>query len=334
LNIYVFIDLLLITVIIYLRRWERARYTIRQPRTNPLVAVADRPEFVGRSHNQEDDMDVVLSFYPDLQPRPEPTIADLIRHREALECEGFVHVTSQDMQLLCGQAFGLPALIEAANAAPDDPDGRGLRRRLYRTASFQPWSGTVRFDDSFAANDGRQYVPYYQAPTVNTDQGGKERRFTPLPDHLESNALLKRLIHVLFLMIPGQMIERRLVVRVGLHLIKLFSDGRRIALPSPNCLHTDGEPWTALVLIDRENVTPNSATNFIASRHCKGSQPQDISPHEVICEITMKAPLETTMVDDSRLSHSVTGCLGANGQPGWRTSLLIDFSPMRPERTS
>lgn len=255
-------------------------------------------------------------------------------HRNALEKEGFVHIAGADMRGACGEVGGMERLLEAANQAPGDAHSNGLRRRYYRTATLQPWSGSLRFDDCFIDPDGRSYVPYYQSSGVNADQGGKERRFDPLPNDLEANPLLRALIYMLFSVVPGQMIEQRLPVRVGIHLIRLMSDGRRIALPSPNCLHTDGEPWTAIILIDRWNVTQTTARNFVARRQCKGAQPQDVNSDDILAAVTMTEALETIMIDDARVAHSVSGCLGIDGNVGWRSSLLIDFSPMYPERTT
>jgi hypothetical protein len=104
-------------------------------------------------------------------------------------------------------------------------------------------------------------------------------------------------------------------------------------VPSPNTLHTDGEPWTAIILIDRFNVAPGSAKSYIARRRCRYRQPQDLNPEDIFFERTLSKSLETVIVDDARVSHAVTGCLGASCQSGWRTSLLIDYSSMKPDRT-
>lgn len=254
------------------------------------------------------------------------------RHRLTLEQESFVHVPASDMATLCNHA-SLTGIKAAADAAPPDPHSSGGRNRFYRTAEYQPWSRRFRFHDPFWSRGG-WYVPYFQAEATNSDQGGKERRFAPLPDALEEDPLLIAAVSTIESWIPGEMIERRLPLRVGVHLIRLWSDGRRRALPSPPHLHTDGEPWTAIMLVDRENVTEDSARNFIAKRQCYGLHPRDIDPDDMIQEITMRTPLETILVDDARVSHHVCGVQGAHGQPGHRTSLLIDFSPSWPERTS
>jgi hypothetical protein len=258
---------------------------------------------------------------------------NIVRHRDLLEQEGYVHIDGTDVETLCG-GVNLYALAAAAAAAPIDPYSNGMRRRYYRTATFYPWTGTVRFDDTFTDAAGVQFVPYYQAATINGDAGGAERRFAPLPGDLERDAALLGLIRSFFEILPGDMIEHRLPIRIGLHLIRLFSDGRRIALPSPNTLHTDGEPWTAITLIDRVNVSSNSARSFVARRDCRERQPHEIDPDDILFQGTLAKTLETVIVDDARVSHAVTGCLGANGKPGWRTSLLIDYSSMHPFRTT
>jgi hypothetical protein len=264
---------------------------------------------------------------------PEVRQGKITKFRDLLEQEGHVHLEGAAVVDLL-ERVSLHALGAAADAAPQDPYGQGMRRRFYRTATLYPWTGNIRFDDPFIGANGVQFVPYYQPRAINGDADGKERRFAPLPDELEKDATLLAMIRLFFSLLPGDMIERRLPARVGLHLIRLFSDGRRIALPSPNSLHTDGEPWTAIVLLDRVNVSAHSAKSFVASRHCRGKQPQEIDPDDVLVEKTLTETLETIIIDDARVSHAVTGCLGANSKPGWRTTLLIDFSSLHPFRTA
>ena len=258
--------------------------------------------------------------------------ATVIKARNALEQSGFAYIAGQELATCCGYS-DLSVLQSAADKAPVDPYSDGLRRRYYRTAILYPWTMAIHFDDVFIGADGTKFVPYYQAAEINSEANGTERRFPPLPTVLEHDRMLLALIRAFFAMLPGEMIERRLPIRVGIHLIRLFSDGRRIALPSPNTLHTDGEPWTAITLIDRVNVTHGTAKSFVARRDRRGNQPQDVSPEDIYFERTLSTPLESVIVDDARVSHAVTGCLGADGKEGWRTSLLIDFSPMYPLRT-
>lgn len=283
-------------------------------------------------------MDTMIIDSPVLLPRQpalSPIARDLsVKYRNRLDQSGLVHVAATDTQRM-GTDLDPTAIAMAAAEAPRDPnDSHGLRRRLYRTGVYQPHSGTMRFDDVHLGQDGSPYVPYYQEASINSDAAGQARRFAPLPDRLEQNGTLRQLVRIVFEMIPGDLIDRHRNQAIGMHLTQLWSDGRQRAMPSPPHLHTDGEPWTAIILIDRVNCAQGSAVNYIAKRHCRGKQPQDCDRDDIIAAITMHTPLEIIMVDDARVSHHVSGVHGANGMPGFRTTLLIDVSPLHPERTS
>jgi hypothetical protein len=268
------------------------------------------------------------------KPRPITGTAlhdKLVSRRDELERAGFVHVGGSEMSAYLGALDGT-RLRETANNLPLDSSGDGQRRRMYRTGFFNAWTDDFRFDPAFQGADG-PYVPYWQSAGTNADASGRERRFAPLPDDLENDPLLQQAVRVSFKFIPSDYIACNLPIRVGLHLIRLYSDGRRVCTPSPNHLHTDGEPFTAIILLDRVNIADHTAISFVADRACAGHQPVDVPADSILAKVRMSEALETLMVDDGRVSHSVSGALGATGKPGYRTSLLIDFSDIRLERT-
>ena len=280
-----------------------------------------------------DDLNVMKCFVPQVDRPACGTEAyeKMSAYRGRFDRHGYVHVSGPDMQTLTGHTDNRP-LLEVANDMPLDPYGGGQRRRLYRTAMFYPWAGELRFDPVFRGPGG-SYVPYFQDQSLNGDQGGHERRFCPVPDRLETDQLLRRLISILYHLIPKGLIESRLPIRTGIHFIRLSSDGREACVPSPNTVHVDGEPFTAIVLIDRVNVTKHSAGNIIAKRHCAGLQAQDIAEDDRLYEATLTEPLEFIYCDDARVAHGVSSVLGAGESNGWRTSLLVDFSDIRLVRT-
>ena len=252
-------------------------------------------------------------------------------HADCLERDGFAFVPGEHIAMLTAGA-DLAPLLDASRNLPVDPTSDGLKFRVYRTATYFPWDGSLRFDPAFE-HRGQLYVPYFQPLTINQAEGGRERRFPPVPPHLEQDPLLQRLVRRLFSLIPASMIEHRLPVRVGIHIIRLFSDGWRVSLAAPNYVHCDGEPWTAIINLERSNVTDWSATNMVARRHCAGIRMQDVLSEDILYRGVMQTPLDTAIVDDARVAHAVSGVLGSDNSPGWRTSLLIDFSDIRLYRT-
>lgn len=278
-------------------------------------------------------MDVGIIDRPGRLPFSPEAQKTIIRHRNHLDREGYDHVSAAETLLMLGQG-DLTAIVNAADSAPADPyDPYGLRRRFYRKGCYHPSAGQLVFYPPKYDRDNRPYAEYLQAERINMDANGRARRFSPLPDELENDETLQKLVRIIFEMLPGDLIDRRREQEVGLHLTRLYSGGRQRAAPSPYWLHTDGEPWTSIILIDHYNVGRGSAVNYVAERSCRGKQPQDCDRDDILATISMQTPFEMILVDDARVSHHVTGVHGADCNPGWRTSLLIDFSPLRPERT-
>jgi hypothetical protein len=104
---------------------------------------------------------------------------------------------------------------------------------------------------------------------------------------------------------------------VGLHVIKTVPRQDRAAVASPNCLHKDTEPFTFIHLLERENII--GGENIITD-----------NAKEPLFIATLKDLMDTIVVKDDAVYHHVMPITLANPQaPGFRTVLLIDFTPMR-----
>src|ERR1700733_12162071 len=99
-------------------------------------------------------MRVLLTFRPKRPGLDRKRVNDKITsYRDLLEQEGYLHIPGPEVESLCNGA-SLRALADAAAGTPPDPYGNGTRCRCYRTATFYPWTGKLRFDDAFTDATG------------------------------------------------------------------------------------------------------------------------------------------------------------------------------------
>lgn len=108
-------------------------------------------------------------------------------------------------------------------------------------------------------------------------------------------------------------------VQVGVHLIKVIAKPDCPGVSSPGVLHKDGEPYTFIHLVERKNITGGLST--VAS-----------NDKATLLEIALRNALDTIAVSDADVFHNVDAIHVEPGyDQGFRSVLLIDFSPLKPE---
>lgn len=259
---------------------------------------------------------------------------ELVAGRQQMEAEGFAIIASKAARSALGEGFDLSEILEAVRAAPADPyDPTGFRQKLY-SQLFRHHDGTLSIVPPCRDSpNSPSYTPYFQALHFNREFGNVKRRFAPFPRAVLESTALQTLINLCFGLIPQWRLkgDGRNSVFVGVHGQRLKSDGRRAIMSSPPHLHIDGEPYTFVVLLERDNVT--GGVSYIATPEAAGKAPEDIEPSCILARGTLMNALDILAVDDERVSHHVTGVLGANRRPGSRSVLLLDYSEIDLSRT-
>jgi hypothetical protein len=257
--------------------------------------------------------------------------------RASIERDGYAFAAGAGVRdALAIDAGELQALVAAGNdLAVDRYDKTASRLRAYSQGHLFPWSRDFVWVPSFVDSPGAApHTVYVQDQTFNQEFGNVHRRFMPIPDRVRTNRALHKLIHGLWETLPGWRKEapRDLSVLVGVHLVKLAAEGSRAAIASPPTLHIDGEPWTFVVLLERHNV--QGGRSYVAQRHCAGKYPDDVASGDLLFEKELTDCLDTLAIDDSAISHTVSGIRSLDCKPAWRTALFIDYSPLHPMRTA
>ena len=247
-----------------------------------------------------------------------------LRARGYLRFDAAAHLDDIDV------AAALAALNVEFESLPRDPYAHSLNRfRRYVSGLLFPWARRVEWLPTVVDDRGRTCSEYYQG-VHNPDHPGIARRFEAISRDCLRNPLVERLIWIDFDHTFWQPIELRRPLSVGLHLVKLMvAQPGQSAVSSPNHLHQDGEPFTFVHLVHRDNAV--GAVNTIAWPDCVGLLPENIADDLVVDTFQLEEPLDSYAICDRMISHYVSPLTrGPEARAGVRCAVLIDFTPMVP----
>jgi hypothetical protein len=220
-------------------------------------------------------------------------------------------------------------LRQALDELPPDPYGRSRNRyRRYSQAVLLPWCSRLEWIPDLCDSSGA-YTEYFQGD-YNPEYPGSRRRFASLTPELKDDPTVQQLIWHDFQLTSwndGQLVRP---FNVGVHLVKLLAtESGAPAFSSPDLLHQDGEPYTFVHLVARDNAV--GATNVIAAPHCSGCRPEEVAPSFILDQFELHEPLDSYGIEDRAVSHYVSEVQrGREPRPGVRAALLIDYTPLAP----
>ena len=183
-------------------------------------------------------------------------------------------------------------------------DGGRYRRR--RFAAFRASSaGIVR----------KPHQPHYQSRDYNQLNGGIERWFEPVTEvvahHPALTAILQTSQALFDRMTPAAV--RPAAWHVELHQFRIEARPGEAGRPTPEGMHRDGVDWVLVLMVRRENVASGETKIYDLVKCPLGS-------------FTLTAPLDSALVDDSRVYHGVTAVTAIDpGQPAYRDVLVVTF---------
>lgn len=228
---------------------------------------------------------------------------------EELANHGFAFVRAPEMGRLL-EAAGLSDWDSFA-AGWDDlgvdtymADGGRYRRR--RFAAFRAAAGGIV---------RKPHQPHYQSRDYNQLNGGIERWFEPVTEgvarHPALNAIL-RTSHALFDgLTPAAL--RPAAWHVEMHQFRIETRAGEEGHPTPEGMHRDGVDWVLVLMVRRANIASGETTIYDLVRRPLGS-------------FTLTAPLDSALVDDSRVYHGVTPVVPLDPRyPAYRDVLVVTF---------
>jgi len=230
-------------------------------------------------------------------------VADTIRRA------GFAFVEAPEMGVLLEKA-GLSDWQSFA-ASWDDlgvdtymADGGRYRRRRFAAFRATP-DGITR----------KPHQPHYQSRDYNPLNGGLERWFEPVTEAAGRHPALTAILqtsHALF----DRMTQTELrppAWHVEIHQFRIEARVGEEGRPTPEGMHRDGVDWVLVLMVRRDNVASGETTIYDLVKRPLGS-------------FTLTTPLDSALVDDSRVYHGVTPVVPLDPtQPAYRDVLVVTF---------
>ena len=228
---------------------------------------------------------------------------------DALRRDGFVVVGGGDVAAMLTPVGAvdqedLAALQASWEDLPLDVymgDGGTYRSRRY--ATFR----TTLPDGPFMRQPP---APHYQAVEHNTLNGGIAREFVEIAQATVENPVLQALLRLASRVFAGAGAASDQHVEV--HQIRIDATTTS-GLPTPEGPHRDGVDFVLMTLIRRSNVS--GAVSTIST-----------APGSAATEFTLERTLDSAMVDDARVTHSVSAMWpDAPHRPAHRDVLIVTF---------
>ena len=233
----------------------------------------------------------------------------LIPIAETVGRVGFAIVRQREMRAVL-EALGLADWDRFA-ASWDDlgvdaymADGGRYRRRRFACFRASP-EGIIR----------KPHQPHYQSRDYNPMNGGIQRWFEPVAEavarHPALNAILLTSQTLFDRMTPAAV--RPTAWHVELHQFRIEALPGKAGRPTPEGMHRDGVDWVLVLMVRRENIASGETTIYDLVKRPLGS-------------FTLTAPLDSALVDDSRVYHGVTAVTPLDPWlPAYRDVLVVTF---------
>ena len=155
-------------------------------------------------------------------------------------------------------------------------------------------------------------VPFRQSADNVPLYEGAQRYFAPLTKAARTSSFLHSLIKFDLAVIRAVDFQHHSYI-IGVHMVRVVADPSNEGEPTPEGRHCDGHDYVAMHLIDRQACTGGSSSVY------------EKNNRETLLAVTMTRPLDTLIVNDSRMQHEVSP-IQAERYRGFRDTLLIDIN--------
>jgi hypothetical protein len=226
----------------------------------------------------------------------------------ALKERGFVHVQAHEMARILGDAAvrQWDDFAAAWNDLGIDAymaDGGRYRRRRFAAFALSADGSVVR----------KPHQPHYQSRDYNALNGGVQRWFDPVSEGVAAHPILVAALRACALIFHPltPVAARPALWHTEVHQFRIETRPHEAGRPTPEGAHQDGVDWVLVMLIRRENVQSGKTEIFGTVGQALGS-------------FTLEAPMESVLVDDSRVLHGVTPITPLDSsRPAFRDVLVV-----------
>ncbi|HEV2097490.1 MAG TPA: 2OG-Fe dioxygenase family protein, partial [Stellaceae bacterium] len=100
---------------------------------------------------------------------------------------------------------------------------------------------------------------------------------------------------------------------VELHQFRIEAQAGQHGHPTPEGMHRDGVDWVLVLMVRRQNIASGKTTIYDLAKRPLGS-------------FTLTQPLDSALVDDSRVFHGVTAVVPLDPLlPAYRDVLVVTY---------
>jgi hypothetical protein len=156
------------------------------------------------------------------------------------------------------------------------------------------------------------HQPHFQALDYNPLNGGVTRWFAPISDAAAGSRSMRTILQFsrsLF----GRLAPGETQWKIEVHQFRIEARADVAGLPTPEGLHRDGVDWVLVLLVNRSNIASGTTSIHAPDGRELG-------------RFTLTEPLDSALVDDSRVSHGVTPVQPIDASaPAYRDVLVVTF---------
>jgi hypothetical protein len=223
---------------------------------------------------------------------------------ESLRDGGFLFAKAPDMREALGDGLRDWDMFARSwdDLGLDTYMADGGRYRKRRHAAFRAGpEGIIR----------KPHQPHYQSRDYNALNGGIARWFEPVLESAAGTASFQAILgfcNSLFSAlspVPSWHVET--------HQFRIEARPGEAGQPTPEGVHQDGVDWVLVLMVDRKNIAEGETSIHGLDKALLGS-------------FTLRAPLDSALLDDHRVFHGVTPVRALDAaKPAHRDVLVVTF---------
>lgn len=278
----------------------------------------------------------IQNFDGEVTPAPNAALAANLtagyrRVEEKLRTQGWAEYDLADLPYPPWLVDEFPAFAKLAlrDLRPDPDDKTGQRNRRYGRYLWIPSLDTLLPIARDSGNPDEIVTHYVQGADFQPEHGGRVRKFAALTEPVFTSAVLRALIEADFRVArEAEVLPESTVYLVGVHVQQLAPKRRGKSVITPDIAHRDGELATFVHMVEVVNV--KGGWNAVTTLEGVGHHPLSLPSEQVLARFALSEPGAGFVVDDRKVGHFVEGVSRANpALPGHRTTILIDFCPVK-----
>jgi hypothetical protein len=236
-------------------------------------------------------------------------LSNKIKHRDNLARNGYLCINSSDFEINASSFSSIFQFVFSFNNLRVDDYVKSKEGNPYR---YRRYGAFCLNGEQCTLKPFRKYLTFRQEKAINSMYGGINRKFSPATPKSLDSVFLKSLILEDFQCLPLHEAQKKANWFIGYHKVRIICKENYIGFPTPEGIHQDGHCFVAQHLIAKKSIRGGKSQIYDDSYKC-------------IQERTLNSFLDSCIVNDKKVLHSVSPIEPSNDTEGYRDMLIIDF---------